>query len=64
MLIVDIESTIAWERMICRPSLCLRVEISPTEVYWLMGHGRDDGDLVWEADEVQGLSGICGGWGS
>ena len=60
MLIVDIQLTIAWERMIRRPSLCLRVGVWPTEVYWLIDHGRDDWDLVWEADEVQGLSGICG----
>ena len=45
MLIVDIESTLARERMTRRPSLCLRVELWPTEVYWLMGHGRDD--RVW-----------------
>ena len=55
MLIVDIESTIAWERMIRRQSLCLQVEIWLTEVYWLMGHSLDDRDLMWEADEVQGL---------
>ena len=63
MLIVDIESTIAWERMTRRPSLYLRVELWPTEVYWLMGHGHDDRVWVGEADEVQGLRVICGGWG-